>query len=139
MRTLDRALWKYSEVGDIWENEALRCHRYPNTGGPLGVTMLDRKQFRYVKQFRRPSGVETYVEVIKTIGIERVKNLYIKYGDNPLVYKVGDFGLDINCGLQWVDSGAYRIRNPGNIYRQAGQLKKVAKRLNIDLIIDYFK
>ena len=138
MRTLDRALWKYSEVG-IWENEELRRYRYPHTGGPLGVTIPDGKQFRYAKQFRRQYGVDTYVEVIEEIGVEKVKSLNIEYGDNPLIYKVGDFGIDINYELQWVDSGSYRIRNPGGIYRQGWRLEDIADRLNVDLIIDYFK
>ena len=137
MRTLDRALWKYSEVG-IWENEELRRRRYPRTGGPLGITIPNGKQFRYAKQFRRPHGVDTYVEVIEKIGVEKVKSLNIKYGDGPLIYTFGDFGVNYNNALSWVESGTHFIRNPGAIYRQANELKKVAKRLNIALIVDLF-
>ena len=133
MRTLDRALWKYSAIGGIRENEELRHHRYPRTGGPLGVTMPNGKQFRC------RYGVDTYVEVIEEIGIEKVKSLNIRYGDNPLIRGVDDFGIDINYGLQWVDSGSYRIRNPGAIYRQVEVLEEIAERLNINLIADYFK
>ena len=131
MRTLDRALWKYSKVG-IWENDKLRCRRYPRTGGPLGVTIPNGNQFRYAKQFRRPSGVDTYVEVIEEIGVEKVKSLNIEYGDNPLIDDV------YHVGVNQEKSGLYYIRVPGNIYRQGNLLKQVAERLNIDLIVDYF-
>ena len=138
MRTLDRALWKYSEVG-IWENDKLRCRRYPRTGGPLGVTIPNGNQFRYAKQFRRPSGVDTYVEVIEEIGVEKVKSLNIEYGDNPLIRKFGEFDIIYDEGVNWKESGPYYIRNPGAIYRQADLLRRFAKRLNIDMIIDYFE
>ena len=138
MRTLDQALWKYSEVG-IWENEELRHRRYPRTGGPLGVTIPNGNQFRYAKQFRRPSGIDTYVEVIEEIGVEKVKNLNIEYGDNPLIRKFGEFDIIYDEGVNWKVSGPYYIRNPGAIYRQADLLRRFAKRLNIDMIIDHFK
>lgn len=134
MRTLDQALWKYSAVGSISENEELRCHRYPRTGGPLGVTMPNGKQFRC------RYGVDTFVEVIEEIGVEKVKSLNIRYGDNPLIRKFDPLNNYIYNGkVQWNKSGVYEIRNPGAIYRQTHLLEKVAERLNIDLIIDYFK
>ena len=137
MRTLDQALWKYSEVG-IWENEELRHRRYPRTGGPLGVTIPNGKQFRYAKQFRRLYEAHTYVEVIEEIGIENVKSLNIEYGDNPLIHTLGEFDIIFDEGVNWKESGPYYIRVPGNIYRQGKLLKKIAERLNIDLITDYF-
>lgn len=127
MRTLDRALWKYSTVGGVRENEELRRHRYPHTGGPLGVTMPSGKQFRH------RYGKYTYIEVIEEIGVERVKNLYIRYGEFRLI---DDF---YHFEVAQERSGPYYIRVPGAIYNQADLLRRVAKRLNIDLIIDYFK
>ena len=137
IRTLDRALWKYSEVG-IWENEELRRRRYPRTGGPLGVTIPDGKQFRYAKQFRCRYGVDTFVEVIEEIGVEKVKSLNIKYGDNPLIRNKHRLIEDpfFDDEGSWKESGSYEIRNPGPIYRQKNLLREVAKRLNIDLIMD---
>lgn len=139
MRTLDQALWKYSEVG-IQENEELRHRKYPRTGGPLGVTMPDGKQLR------RRYGVDTFVEVIEEIGVERVKRLNIIYGDNPLIRDKHDLLMDrwfdkfdnwiFHDERQWKESGPYEIRNPGAIYRQANLLREVAKRLNINLIVD---
>ena len=139
MRTLDQALWKYSEVG-IQENEELRHRKYPRTGGPLGVTMPDGKQLR------SRYGVDTFVEVIEEIGVERVKRLNIIYGDNSLIRDEDDIEIDrclallsdrFYCGkIQWKKSGCYEIRNPGAIYRQANLLREVAKRLNINLIVD---
>lgn len=128
MRTLNQALWKYSEVG-ILENEELRRRKYPRTGGTLGVTMPNGKQLR------RRYGVDTFVEVIAEIGVERVKSLNIIYGDNPLIRSKFDF---YRGEVQWKESGFYEIRNPGAIYRQGNLLREVAKRLKIDLIIDYF-
>ena len=104
MRTLDQALWKYSEVG-IWENEELRHRRYPRTGGPLGVTIPNGKQFRYAKQFRRRYEAHTYVEVIEEIGIENVKSLNIEYGDNPLIRTLGEFDIIFDEGVNWKESG----------------------------------
>ena len=125
MRTLDRALWKYSAIG-IWENEELRHHRYPRTGGPLGVTMPNGKQFCC------PYGANTYVAVIEEIRIEEVKSLNIRSGDNLLIDYVN------RDGVNQKRSGSYYIRVSGNIYRQGNLLKQVAERLNIDLIVDYF-
>ena len=144
MRTLDRALWKFSEVGSIWENEALRRHRYPHTGGPLGVTIPDGKQFRYAKQFRRRYGVDTYIEVIEEIGVEKVKSLYIKYGDNPLIRTFADDLDDYilnrdNVRGWWKESGIYHIKVPGPTIQNAAMLRDIARRLNMDLIVDYFK
>lgn len=130
MRTLDRALWKYSEVG-LRKNEELRRRRYPRTSGPLAVTMPNEKQIR------RQYGVDTFVAVIEEIGTEKVQNLNIIYGDNPLIREF-DLNLMYSTERQWKKSGDYEIRNPGNIYRQGNLLRKVAERLNIDLIIDYF-
>ena len=132
MRTLDRALWKYSAVG-LRENAELRRRCYP-PGGPLGITIPDGKQFRYAKQFRRPNGIDTYLEVIEEIGVERVKSLNIEYGDNPLIRKFDSF----RGGVSWKESGSYQIRNPGAIYRQGKLLEIIAERLHIDLIVDYF-
>ena len=127
MRTLDQALWKYSAVG-LRENAELRLRYYP-PGGPLGVTMPNEKQFRC------RYGVDTFVEVIEEIGVEKVKSLNIRYGDNPLI-RNKDGILD---GGSWTESGSYDIRTPGNIYRQANLLREVAKRLNIDLVVDSLK
>ena len=132
MRTLDRALWKYSEVG-IRENEELRCRRYPRTGGPLGVTIPKGKQFRYAKQFRRRCGVDTYVEVIEEIGVEKVKHLNIRLGRFLVIDDV------YHDGVKQVKSGPYSIRVPGDINRQGDLLKKISKRLKMYLIVDYFE
>lgn len=85
------------------------------------------------KQVRRRYGVDTFVEVIEEIGVERVKSLNIIYGDNPLIRKKFDF---YRGEVQWKESGFYEIRNPSAIYRQANLLREVAKRLNINLIVD---
>ena len=139
MRTLDRALWKYSIVSDIRVNKGLRLHRYPPTGGPLGVTVPREKPPLYdAKQFRRQYGSDTFVEVIEEIGVEKVKSLNIKYGDNSLIYERGDF-TKIYGYVRYIESGAYQIRVPGPIYVQVNLLKEVAERLNIDLIIDDFE
>ena len=134
MRTLDRALWKYSEVG-IRENDELRRRSYPQTGGPLGVTMPSGEQIR------RRYGVDTYIEAIEKIGVEEVKNLYLRHGKFLLIRSSQDELSDIlngNIGGIWQQSGVYEIKNPGAIYRQGNLLKEIAKRLNIDLIVDYF-
>ena len=132
MRTLDHALWKYSEVG-ILGNEELRRRKYPPTGGPLGVTMPDGEQIRH------GYGVDTYIEVIEKIGVEKVYNLRIIYGNNPLIREIdrlSNFLHGVEPG--WKESGDYEIRNPGAIYRQGWRLKEIAERLNIGLIVDYF-
>ena len=126
MRTLDRALWKFSAVGDIWENEALRRHRYPRARSSLAVTMPDGKQFRC------RTGVDTFVAVIEEIGVEKVKSLNIRLGRFLVIDDV------YHDGVKQVKSGPYYIRVPGNINRQGDLLKEIAERLNIDLIVDYF-
>ena len=134
MRTLDQALWKYSAVGGIRENKELRRHRYPRTGGPLGVTMPNGKQFRC------RYGVDTFVEVIEEMKIEKVNSLNIWYADNPLIRKFDPLNIFFYNGeVPWKKYGEYEVRNPGPIYRQANLLREVAERLNIDLIIDYFE
>ena len=126
MRTLDRALWKFSEVGSIWENETLRRHRYPRARSSLAVTMPDGKQFRC------RTGVDTFVAVIKEMEVEKVKRLNIKLGRFLVIDDA------YHDGVKQVKSGPYYIRVPGNINRQADLLKEIAKRLNLDLIVDYF-
>ena len=130
MRTLDQALWKYSEVG-IRENEELRRGKYPRTGGRLGVTMPNGKQIRC------RWGTDTYVEVIEEIGIEKVKSLYMRYGDDPLIRTFSCFN-SYYPGITWKESGNYEIKVPSGPYRQADLLRRMTKRLNIDLRIDYF-
>lgn len=130
MRTLDRALWKYSTV-DLQEDEEFRLRCYYPYGGKLGVT-IDGKE-----QIRLTTGVDTYVKVIERIGIERVRSLKMKYGEHLIID-------DVNRStpfheIKYKKSGRYYIKSPGNIYRFAIVLKQIATRLDVDLIVDYLK
>ena len=54
----------------------IRLQGYPSVGGGLGVTMP------HGEQIRRQYVVQTYVEVIEKIGIEKIKSLNLRYGKN---------------------------------------------------------
>ena len=77
--------------------------------------------------------MNTYVEVIEEIGIEKVKNLNIWYGDHLLI------DIVYHVGVNQKKSGIYYIKVPGGMYRQARLLEEISERLNIALIVDYFE
>ena len=134
MRTLDQALWKYSEVG-MWENDDLRCQKYPRTNGPIGVTMPNGEQIR------RQYGVDTYIETIEKIGIDKVYSLKLKYGQFPLIYDPSMLFEDFpsNADGRWKTSGFYYIKVPGPTDKNAAILREIARQLNINLKVDVFQ
>ena len=118
---------KPDEPEDSLERERLqreiRRKSYP-PGGPLGVIMPNGEKIRLA------TGVATYVKVIEKIGIENVKSLKLKHGDFLIIDDVNH--IEVNQRR----SGHYYIKTPGNIYRYADILRRIAKGLNINLIAD---
>lgn len=125
MRTLDQALWKYSEVG-IRENAELRQRCYP-PGGGLGVTINEEKQIRHA------IGADTFVETIEKMGVERVASLGIECRRFPLI-------SDIDWpGIQQRKSGDYYIITDSNSHTKKSILEKIAYQFDVDLIVDWME
>lgn len=96
----------------------------PPLVGPLAVTMPN-----WEKICRR-FGSDTFVEVIEKIGIEKVKSLNLRYGENLLINDVNHDEVKLR------KSGRYYIKIPSAPYRQARVLRKIAKGLKIMLKVE---
>jgi len=129
MRTLDRALWILSVV-DLRENEELRRQSYPG-GRKLGVTIDGKIQIRYGKD------VDTFVDaieiVIEKVGVERIKKLDIECRYVPLIDR--NYYEDV----QQEESGIYYIVTDSSSERKKSILEEIARRLNVDLIVDWME
>ena len=96
----------------------------PPPVGPLAVTMPNREKIC------RRFGSDTFVEVIEKIGIEKVKSLNLRYGENLLINDVNHDEVKLR------KSGRYYIKIPSAPYRQAPVLEKIAKGLKIMLEVE---
>ena len=92
--------------------------------GPLAVTMPNGEKIC------RRFGSDTFVEVIEKIGIEKVKSLNLRYGENLLINDVNHDEVKLR------KSGRYYIKIPSAPYRQARVLRKIAKGLKIMLKVE---
>ena len=127
MRTLDRALWKYSAVG-LRENTELRRRCYP-PGGPLGVTIDGENQIRL------STGAQTFVKAIEKViekeGVERIERLGIECRYVPLI------SLTNYIDIQSTQSGVYYIVTDSSTTRKIAILDEIAECLDVDLIADF--
>lgn len=115
---------------DLRQDEALRRQKYP-PGGPLGVTMFGTGSG--IEQIRLSTGAETFVEVIKKIGIERVKGLGIVCRRVPLIDTTN------HPGIIQRKSEVYFIVTSSSTPTKINQLNKIADQLEeVDLISDQF-
>ena len=99
----------------------------PN-GGRLVVELPD-----YGALIRCEIATDTFVEVIKRIGIERVKNLDIKVGDNPLISTTESSNPPAQRKV-----GEYYITMGMAPESMATKLKHIAEHLNITLYAELF-
>lgn len=113
---------------DLREDEELRRSSYP-PGGPLGVTMFGTESG--TEQIRLSTGAETFVEAIKKIGIERVKELGIVCRHVPLIDTI------LHPDIDQKKSGNYYVVTSSSTPRKIRFLNKIAHQLNEDLIPDH--
>ena len=92
---------------------------------PLAVTILDRDL-----RICRPKGIHTLIEVIKELGIERVKALGIISSGIPFV---ADIDYD---GVQQTPVGKYYIAGNSSTSTKVEQIKEIARGLNIELKVE---
>ncbi len=99
----------------------------PN-GGRLVVELPDHGVL-----IRCEIATDTFVEVIKRIGIERVKELEIKVGDNPLISttQFPNPPAQRQVGEYYITMGM----DPASMARK---LRQIAKRLDITLYAELF-
>lgn len=115
---------------DLRQDETLRRQSYP-PGGPLGVTMFGTESG--TEQIRLSTGARTFVEVIKKIGIERVKDLGIVCRRVPLIDTTN------HPGIIQRKSEVYFIVTGSSTPTKMNQLNKIADQLEeVDLISDQF-
>lgn len=114
---------------DLRQDEVLRRQSYPQ-GGPLGVTMFGTESG--TEQIRLSTGAKTFVEVIKKIGIERVKDIGMVWRRVPLIDTAN------HPRITQRKSGIYFIVTSSSTPTKIDQLNKIADRLGVDLISDKF-
>ena len=115
---------------DLRQDETLRRQSYP-PGGPLGVTMFGTESG--TEQIRLSTGAKTFVEVIKKIGIERVKDIGMVWRQVPLIDTTN------HPRITQRKSGIYFIVTSSSTPTKIDQLSEIAGQLEeVDLISDQF-
>ena len=111
---------------NLRENDKLRRLRYP-PGGKLGVTINGKIQIRHTIV------ADTFVAAIEKVGVDQVFSLGIECRRVPLMSTV-DWP-----GIQQRESGDYYIVTDSSSRTKKLILEKIARELNVDLIVDWME